>query len=101
MRTHAQRTHARRVREADTPLFVFDQRLTCAAARPNAGGAADVPAVPQDAGLSADLCDFVASCLRKEPAQRPTVTELQAHRWMKRFDSDEMDLSMKLEDVKL
>ncbi|KAG8458128.1 hypothetical protein KFE25_011683 [Diacronema lutheri] len=61
----------------------------------------DVPAVPQDAGLSADLCDFVASCLRKEPAQRPTVTELQAHRWMKRFDSDEMDLSMKLEDVKL
>lgn len=61
----------------------------------------DVPTVPADAGLSAELRELVASCLHKQPALRPTVTQLQSHSWMKRFESDEMDLSMKLDDIKL
>lgn len=62
----------------------------------------DVPAVPSTCALSAELVDFVKVCLSKEPAQRPTVVELEAHPWMKLFgDADEMDLSMKLDDIKL
>lgn len=61
----------------------------------------EVPTVPADVPLSDDLKDFVGICLHKDPAKRPTVTELQGHAWMKQFDSDEMDLSMKLEDIKL
>jgi serine/threonine protein kinase len=59
------------------------------------------PSVPADAGLSDDLQDMIACCLNKEPTLRPTVTELQAHPWMKAFDMDEMDLSMKLEEFTL
>ena len=61
----------------------------------------DVPKVPEDAGLSDDLRDFVSKCLSKDPAKRPTVTELQEHPWMKQYDADEMDISMKLEEFKL
>lgn len=62
----------------------------------------EVPCVPSTYALSADLVDFVKACLSKEPAKRPTVCELEAHPWMKQFgDADEMDLSMKLDDIKL
>mmetsp|Transcript_2295 Transcript_2295/g.6686 ORF Transcript_2295/g.6686 Transcript_2295/m.6686 type:complete len:356 (+) Transcript_2295:126-1193(+) len=61
----------------------------------------DVPKVPEDAGLSADLKDFVSLCLSKEPNKRPTVTELQEHPWMKQYDADEMDISIEMNSMRL
>jgi len=58
------------------------------------------PSFPPEARLSADLKQFVLSCLEKEPMRRATVTELQDHPWMRAFEADEMDLSMKMEDIK-
>ena len=41
------------------------------------------PTFPSGCGASAEMCDFVACCLKKDPAERGTVTQLMEHSWMR------------------
>jgi mitogen-activated protein kinase kinase 1 len=40
------------------------------------------PTFPSGCGASREMCDFVACCLKKDPAQRATVSQLMEHPWM-------------------
>eukprot|EP00043_Microstomoeca_roanoka_P020315 m.244201 g.244201 ORF g.244201 m.244201 type:complete len:398 (+) comp17145_c1_seq2:260-1453(+) len=40
------------------------------------------PRLPADSGFSDDFCDFVASCLQKDPKTRPTLSQLLQHPWL-------------------
>ena len=40
------------------------------------------PTFPAGCGASAEMCDFVACCLKKDPAERATVSRLMEHPWM-------------------
>ena len=40
------------------------------------------PSFPAGCGASAEMCDFVACCLKKDPAERATVSQLMEHAWI-------------------
>jgi serine/threonine protein kinase len=46
----------------------------------------DMPPLPQ--GLSVELNDFLQTCFRKDPSERPAATELFDHVWLKRYCPD-------------
>jgi serine/threonine protein kinase len=41
------------------------------------------PTFPAGCGASAEMSDFVACCLKKDPAERATVSQLMEHAWMR------------------
>jgi serine/threonine protein kinase len=41
------------------------------------------PTFPPGCGASAEMCDFVACCLKKDPSERATVSHLMEHSWMR------------------
>lgn len=46
----------------------------------------DMPPLPQ--GLSGELNDFLQTCFRKDPSERPAATELFDHIWLKKYCPD-------------
>jgi serine/threonine protein kinase len=40
------------------------------------------PTFPSGCGASAEMCHFVSCCLKKDPSERATVSQLMEHPWM-------------------
>ena len=51
----------------------------------------DAPRLPEDGAFSDEFRDFVARCLHKDAASRPSAAELLEHPFVTRFDGDAVD----------
>jgi mitogen-activated protein kinase kinase len=48
----------------------------------------DPPRMPQDRGFSSEMTDFIDSCLRKDPNDRPSYVQLMSHPFIKDMTLD-------------
>jgi len=59
------------------------------------------PVIPDNGIFSPELQNFITRCLKKEPKDRDSVTELCAHPWILKYSDQEANISEWLEYIKV
>lgn len=71
---------------------VFIEHVDCILKEPE-------PTLPSDEGYSVELENFVTRCLKKNPEDRDSVTELCAHPWILKYSDSDANLELWLAEI--